>query len=128
MRWCWMASSFRFRFVANENDIQNSTAMSNCAVQAVIWWVPGRVRWRVCSRSWRGHSGCSQVRPSRSGRASNLTTAPNVFVSGGLQPWKARYDSRCLTWEAPGSEVLSLTSALLTHLTSRLKPVVLQNV
>ena len=31
-----MASSFRFRFVANENDIQNSTAMSNCAVQAVM--------------------------------------------------------------------------------------------
>ena len=31
-----MASSFRFRFVANENDIQNSTAMSNCDVQAVM--------------------------------------------------------------------------------------------
>ena len=79
----------------------------------------------IVARSFRVRPGALIA---RSGRASNLTTAPNVFVSGGLQPWKARYDSRCLTWEAPGSEVLSLTSALLTHLTSRLKPVVLQNV
>ena len=123
-----MASSFRFRFVANENDIQNSTAMSNCAVQAVMVSAGSRqvaCVFAIVARSFRVRSGALIA---RSGRASNLTTAPNVFVSGGLQPWKARYDSRCLTWEAPGSEVLSLTSALLTHLTSRLKPVVLQNV
>ena len=60
-------------------------------------------------------------------RTSNLTTAANEFVCSGLQPWKARYGSRGTTTPVLAIEALSATVVLYTHLTSRLKPVVLQN-
>ena len=59
---------------------------------------------------------------------SNLTTAANEFVGSGLQPRKARYGSRGTTMPVLAIEALSATVVLYTHLTSRLKPVVLQNV